>query len=1168
MDTNAESAESSCDSSAPSDNGEEEPDSDATTLADMPEEAGNQPGDMEFISKCVKYMDMLDAALRVASVDLQSCFGTAPMLVDGDALFREVGWDPYTDWSCGGQLLHCVYLAEKIFAGLVERGVQLHLFFFAAELNFLAPRQRLLWLLLCEHFRRAEGQVNGIRHHLFEGSWLDNGGALLSLARATNPSCVLTDFARAAPPLGADDVTLSDLSQVRSCGFVHWLHCKELRAVDLEGLKTDGPRIRASTLELRVPFSVPLRLLSIRCANSTPPEASLCLEPDASLRVSVGLHALGCLSPGQASNEDPTRGLCAVFCACLALMEVLPLEMRSVSRLQPLPDSLGFLNFVSRLQEGMQQALVCLGKAGPAWDRTAGPAWDSTLADIFDGRLLWALTSKCVRGTIVSGDGDLTLSSHSLEFTEGLWHKLHAGNLNDAFQSLEHSETLPDKSPAKATETDSEPQVADLLPVPWVSQALGHGATFACGSNPQRPFAPHHYHSCAPLDAAEPDAFATESSAPVRNLRVENEGRLQDILQTLQPDCRVEFPRKGKMERWMRQIRARGVVFTLAHFTDPTRADAPVTSLSALKELLGPMPRFPIVLSFRMDMSDRYKVKKAQLVAARDQKFLESLLQGSPAPRQTISEKTAPAQLQALRAAAEARLTERPGLGTAPRGTKRIVGSVERVKQQALAAQQKKSAKQSLEQVKSIKEQFKNLSSALKAKEVATLLKRLRRWWEEDSKDAFFEAAKLCTKACPELDESLPQEKSRRKRSFQMLQEVLRACGGPETLQGTELLEKLQKLAQKHLKMPALAVALGASPKAQSKRTPASISGVDPEACAFRFQLRACPEHLARPVGAADSRVQGFKPDLWQSTLLDVVDANQSALVQAPTASGKTFIGFYAMERVLRQGDEGVLVYVCPTKALANQVHAEIQARFSKTYKDGRPFCGIFTRDSRSERCQECQILVTVPQCLIIYMLSPTAKGHGWLERLQYAIVDEVHCLGGEDGSVWEQVLSLLPCPVLALSATLGQGEAFTAWLKDLEAQRGRDLHVVKHFGRFNDLQTWVFDGEGLQHLHPFFALQPLVSAGAPRPNSLHLIPEDALQLYDALGAPQDLAPHAVFDKAWDLGMTEARAWAERVAERFDQASCREQVVQEVAKEAVTAFQQVDAALKTSEEFQ
>ena len=91
------------------------------------------------------------------------------------------------------------------------------------------------------------------------------------------------------------------------------------------------------------------------------------------------------------------------------------------------------------------------------------------------------------------------------------------------------------------------------------------------------------------------------------------------------------------------------------------------------------------------------------------------------------------------------------------------------------------------------------------------------------------------------------------------------------------------------------------------------------------------------------------------------------------------------------------MVYVCPTKALANQVHAEIEARFEKSYRDGRPFCGIFTRDKRSERLEECQVLVTVPQCLIIYMLSPTAAMHAWVERLEYAILDEVHCLGGEN---------------------------------------------------------------------------------------------------------------------------------------------------------------------------
>jgi ATP-dependent RNA helicase DDX60 len=117
-------------------------------------------------------------------------------------------------------------------------------------------------------------------------------------------------------------------------------------------------------------------------------------------------------------------------------------------------------------------------------------------------------------------------------------------------------------------------------------------------------------------------------------------------------------------------------------------------------------------------------------------------------------------------------------------------------------------------------------------------------------------------------------------------------------------------------------------------------------------------------------------------------------LVEAPTSVGKPFISFTAMEEVLKKDPDSVVVYVAPTKALVNQVAAEVYSNFKdkpklmKGVKPGTLLFGVFTRDYRLSPAK-CRVLVTVPQCLEI-MLMAHQNFEGWRDKVKYVIFDEV----------------------------------------------------------------------------------------------------------------------------------------------------------------------------------
>jgi ATP-dependent RNA helicase HelY len=188
--------------------------------------------------------------------------------------------------------------------------------------------------------------------------------------------------------------------------------------------------------------------------------------------------------------------------------------------------------------------------------------------------------------------------------------------------------------------------------------------------------------------------------------------------------------------------------------------------------------------------------------------------------------------------------------------------------------------------------------------------------------------------------------------------------------------------------------------------------------------------------GVALTDFQGlydFDLDGFQLEACRALEDGKGVLVAAPTGSGKTVVGEFAVHLALANRQK--CFYTTPIKALSNQKYADLVRRY------GPEKVGLLTGDNSVNG--EAPIVVMTTEVLrnMLYARSPTLSG------LAYVVMDEVHYLADRfRGAVWEEVIIHVPDSVriVALSATVSNAEEFGEWLEEVRGtEAGGDTAVI-----------------------------------------------------------------------------------------------------------------------------
>ncbi len=169
-----------------------------------------------------------------------------------------------------------------------------------------------------------------------------------------------------------------------------------------------------------------------------------------------------------------------------------------------------------------------------------------------------------------------------------------------------------------------------------------------------------------------------------------------------------------------------------------------------------------------------------------------------------------------------------------------------------------------------------------------------------------------------------------------------------------------------------------------------------------------------------------FPLDDFQLEAITALNQGESVIVCAPTGSGKTLVGEYAIHRALAMGRR--VFYTTPLKALSNQKLRD----FRQTFGDEN--VGLLTGDSSVNRDAPVVVMTTEIFRNMLYGTTIGEVGTS-LRGVQAVVLDECHYMNDRQrGTVWEE--SVIYCPpevqLVGLSATVANGGQLTDWISEV----------------------------------------------------------------------------------------------------------------------------------------